>query len=643
MKSLILFLILLLNLSFVSSYELSSYPDSLDYRDYMGENWMTSVKNQGSCGSCWAFSTIGAIEGFINLYYNGLNVDLSEQELVSSCCENCGNCNGGLSMSALDYIQEEGIVEELCFNYQAENTECNLCENLENVKWKLFHIDEYISNNEIARSKLHSNGPLPMVIDIWNHATTFIGYEKNNIEDIWIFKNSWGEDWGEEGYGYISEPLYGYALKYISFQDYITDIDQTFDTYQDIICSDNDNDGYCYWGIKEEMPSSCPDSCPMYKDEDDSNSEINKEFDLWISGFDIPDKTKIDELKSYIIDLKFKDKNIGSVDDVIFNLYVDDYLLESRYIETINDGEIVTIEFILDPMDFYDPLLDNMLKFEIVPKSQESNILNNYLEREIWIYNYEWDESFVINEEGYVFDCSNSNNPTEEPIESIIGPKAGTYGILVSGADHVQIKNCHLGGWGFGDIKLEYSESSLIQNNMIGQGSPVGIWLFNSNYNNITQNNPIEKTSTGQGIYLEGSSQNEISHNTIRNIPADGIEIALSSNSNVLFDNVIENNYYDGIYVYNSEMNIIKNNLVIENRFNGISLTEFSNMNHLIGNVGNNNEHYFISIYNSHNNYIDENLNQIGGNGIRLIGNSEYNTISSNIICTLEDYFFLGK
>ncbi|MCD6094464.1 hypothetical protein J7J39_00960, partial [bacterium] len=89
----------------------SSLPKSFDWRNKHGENWLTSVKNQGLCGSCWAFATIGAIEAMVNLYYNQhLDLDLSEQDLVA--CASTHGCNGDSFFTAMDWCKSSGITTE---------------------------------------------------------------------------------------------------------------------------------------------------------------------------------------------------------------------------------------------------------------------------------------------------------------------------------------------------------------------------------------------------------------------------------------------------------------------------------------------------------------------------------------------------
>ena len=97
---------------------LTSSPSTFDWRNYNGSNWVTSVKNQGYCGSCWAYSAVGTVEGAYNVVTNNPNYDLdfSEQYLVSDCFAN-NSCNGGWSDYALTYIKDYGIPDESCMPY----------------------------------------------------------------------------------------------------------------------------------------------------------------------------------------------------------------------------------------------------------------------------------------------------------------------------------------------------------------------------------------------------------------------------------------------------------------------------------------------------------------------------------------------
>ena len=199
-----------------------------DWRNVDDVNWMTSVKNQGSCGSCWAFSALSAMEGSYNVQMNNpdLDLDLAEQELVSSCFPN-GNCVGIIEVWPIfDYLKETGIATESCIPYLSESD--TLCES-HNCETK-YGLKESININDIESMKnyLREKGPLSVcfklssvyydrnniircneeVDPIAGHCVTISGYSDEG--EFWIVKNSWGVDWSDNGYGKI-----GYGECYI--------------------------------------------------------------------------------------------------------------------------------------------------------------------------------------------------------------------------------------------------------------------------------------------------------------------------------------------------------------------------------------------------------------------------------------------
>lgn len=189
---------------------------------------VSKVKNQEECGSCWAFSTTGAIEAKMRI--NNISVDrLSEQELVDCSKQNSG-CNGGLMHLAFDYcIENKGLMSNNDYNYTAKQGECLIDCNLNNSS-KVIGSDIKDYKFTIPRSVIDlkaslKNGPICIALDASplefrfykegiidlnnkntskiNHAVLLVGYQKYDNGSYWIIQNSWGEKWGEKGYGKI--------------------------------------------------------------------------------------------------------------------------------------------------------------------------------------------------------------------------------------------------------------------------------------------------------------------------------------------------------------------------------------------------------------------------------------------------------
>ncbi len=275
----------------------SLYVDEWDWRNRHGKDWITPVTNQETCGSCWAFATTGATEAIANLYFNQqLNLDLSEQEILS--CTGPGNdCGGGYPKYALDYITSNGIVDEATFPYSSTYEPCENKGTNPSEKIKIggrINFDQWTQTEDELKDMLIKTGPVSGGVVNWSHAMVLVGYKvikegdflyyseystgdrywKSVLADdpligktVWIFKNSWGSSFGDQGYIYIEQPIedfyWTHAIK--------TPVTSVINNYE-VKCVDNDGDGYYYWGLGEK-PANCPE-CPDLADGNDADENL---------------------------------------------------------------------------------------------------------------------------------------------------------------------------------------------------------------------------------------------------------------------------------------------------------------------------------------------------------------------------------
>ncbi|CAI8028131.1 Dipeptidyl peptidase 1 [Geodia barretti] len=208
----------------------SQLPDSFDWRDRDGEDFVSPIRNQGQCGSCYAFASMAMMESRLRvLTNNSLQVVLSPQDVVG-CSEYSQGCEGGFPyLIAGKYAQDFGAVEESCFPYTGKDSDCiseTSCTRYYGTDY--YYIGGYYGacNEPQMRLELVKNGPIAVSFEVlndfmhykggiyrhtgltdgfnpWeitNHVVLVVGYGSEGGVPFWIVKNSWGEDWGEEGY-----------------------------------------------------------------------------------------------------------------------------------------------------------------------------------------------------------------------------------------------------------------------------------------------------------------------------------------------------------------------------------------------------------------------------------------------------------
>ncbi|MFH1403448.1 MAG: C1 family peptidase [Candidatus Altiarchaeota archaeon] len=214
-------------------------PSRFDWRSHNGKNWMTPVRDQGMCGSCWAHSAVGIVESKYNIENSqALNVNLGEQYLVSNCAQHeAGDCMGGHKNIALYIFKNLGVGSEYCYPYQSGdcaqekgegktgltcksqcsgNGRCSspsVC--LPNCQgshagWRISGYSQVAGNVNDVKRALVCHGPLSVSSENWWHAVVVAGWDDAYVfpgtaspVGVWIIKNSWGVNHGDGGYDYV--------------------------------------------------------------------------------------------------------------------------------------------------------------------------------------------------------------------------------------------------------------------------------------------------------------------------------------------------------------------------------------------------------------------------------------------------------
>lgn len=201
---------------FTDATKMKLLPSAVDWRTKAA---VTPVKDQGQCGSCWSFSSTGAMEGAWAIAKGEL-VNLSEQQLMD-CSRKYGNqgCNGGdMDPSFIYAIQNGGLCKESDYSYQAvDSFTCKKCKPVS----QFTKCADVTPNNQLALKEAVSIGPVSVAIDAnsklfqfyssgiitdttcgttLDHGVLTIGYGDDSGIKYWLVKNSWSDSWGDKGY-----------------------------------------------------------------------------------------------------------------------------------------------------------------------------------------------------------------------------------------------------------------------------------------------------------------------------------------------------------------------------------------------------------------------------------------------------------
>jgi len=191
-----------------------------DSVDWTTKGAVTPVKNQGQCGSCWAFSTVGSLEGAWQIAGNPLT-SFSEQQFVDCDKGSDQGCNGGLMDNAFKYAERNAICTEASYSYKGRGGTCQASSCSVGIpQGDVTGYKDVARDNEQALMEAVEKQPVSIAVEAdksafqlysggvlsstcgsnLDHGVLLVGYGTENGQDYWKVKNSWGTSFGEDGY-----------------------------------------------------------------------------------------------------------------------------------------------------------------------------------------------------------------------------------------------------------------------------------------------------------------------------------------------------------------------------------------------------------------------------------------------------------
>ncbi|XP_055752667.1 dipeptidyl peptidase 1-like [Salvelinus fontinalis] len=206
-------------------------PERWDWRDVNGVNYLSPVRNQASCGSCYSFALMGMLEARVRLQTNNTETPIFSPQQVVSCSQYSQGCDGGFPYLIGKYVQDFGIVEESCYPYAGTDSPCDVPDGcLRHYTSDYSYVGGFYGgcSESAMMLELVKNGPMGVAFEVYpdfmhykegiyhhtglhdtnnpfeltNHAVLLVGYGKCHVtgQKFWVVKNSWGTAWGEGGF-----------------------------------------------------------------------------------------------------------------------------------------------------------------------------------------------------------------------------------------------------------------------------------------------------------------------------------------------------------------------------------------------------------------------------------------------------------
>ncbi|KAJ8301667.1 hypothetical protein KUTeg_020654 [Tegillarca granosa] len=232
--------------------EAAKLPAAFDWRNVKGVNYVSPIRNQGGCGSCYAFASMAMNEARVRIMTNNTKKPVFSPQDIVECSEYSQGCDGGFPyLIGGKYAEDFGLVEESCNKYKGRDGKCSTdmtCKRQYSTRYEYVGGFFGACNEPLMQINLVNNGPMAIAFEVYNdfmhykggiysrsglvdkynpfeitnHAVLLVGYgaDHDTGEKYWIVKNSWGELWGENGYFRIKRGSDECAIESMAVQSF---------------------------------------------------------------------------------------------------------------------------------------------------------------------------------------------------------------------------------------------------------------------------------------------------------------------------------------------------------------------------------------------------------------------------------------